>query len=156
MENTPISEHCDPDCPVLTPNRASSPKWEKNGRKMDFGFPFFGHFFPQIHFSAIFSHFGLEARFGVCTGQSGSQDKHPISANRLANRPFLGLVCATGSGKAHSSESVNASVKESVLKSIANRVKAFMKAFCPTGIQQDFLVHTPTEFLRLSLMAGVL
>ena len=23
--------HCDPDCPVQTPNRASGPKWEKNG-----------------------------------------------------------------------------------------------------------------------------
>ena len=28
---------CDPGCPVQTPNRASGPKWEKNGRKMDFG-----------------------------------------------------------------------------------------------------------------------
>ena len=28
---------CDPDCPVQTPNRASGPKWGKNGRKMDFG-----------------------------------------------------------------------------------------------------------------------
>ena len=75
---------CDPDCPVQTPNRASGPKWEKNGRKMDFGptrkkgkkrpkngkigtkmgqkwsFSQFSPFFPlfpggaKIHFSATF------------------------------------------------------------------------------------------------------
>ena len=60
----------------------------KNGRKMGkwpffdpflANFPIFRPFFPffpggaKIHFSAIFSHFGPEARFGVCTGQSGSQ-----------------------------------------------------------------------------------
>ena len=36
-------------------------------------FPIFGHFFRQIYFFAIISsYFGPEARFGVCTGQSGS------------------------------------------------------------------------------------
>ena len=67
---------CDPDCPVQTPNRASGPKWKKNGRKIDFGRngkkgkkwpkngkiaifdPFLGQF---SHFSAIFSPF---SRFG--------------------------------------------------------------------------------------------
>ena len=63
--------NCNPDCPLQTPNRASGPKWEKNGRKMDLAppetkgkkwlkngkvaivdqflrqlFPFFGRFFP--------------------------------------------------------------------------------------------------------------
>ena len=99
-EPTPQSRRsdCDPDCPLQTPNRAFGPKWEKNGRKMDFG-PTAkegekmaekwenGHFDRFLgkcsHFSAIFppfsrpksifSHFGPEARFGVCTGQSGSQ-----------------------------------------------------------------------------------
>ena len=28
---------CDPGCPVQTPNRASGPKWEKNGRTMGSG-----------------------------------------------------------------------------------------------------------------------
>ena len=42
-------------------------------------FPFFGHFFPffpvgpKSIFWPFFSHFGPEARFGVCTGPSGSQ-----------------------------------------------------------------------------------
>ena len=66
---------CDPDCPVQTPNRASGPKWGKNGREMDFGptrkkgpkmaqkwekLPFLTPFLPlfpggaKIHFSAIF------------------------------------------------------------------------------------------------------
>ena len=68
-------------------------KWPKNGfwphrkkgEKMDEKWqncrflPIFGPFFPlfsggaKIHFSAIFSHFGPEARFGVCTGQPRSQ-----------------------------------------------------------------------------------
>ena len=71
---------CNPDCPVQTPTRASDPKWEKNGRKMDFGptgsFPFFGHFFsffsvgPKSIFRTFFSYFGPEGRNRVCTGQS--------------------------------------------------------------------------------------
>ena len=87
---------CNPDCPVQTPNRASSPKrgkkwpkkWilappEKKGEKLAIFDPI-SHFSaifplfpggPKIHFSApfFFSHFGPEARFGVCTGQSGSR-----------------------------------------------------------------------------------
>ena len=83
---------CNPDCPVQTPNRASGPKWEKNGRKMDFGptgkkgqkwpkngkiaifgpiFPFFGHFCPFFpvgpngYFSAIF--WGLYRAIWIAT-----------------------------------------------------------------------------------------
>ena len=67
---------CDPDCLVQTPFRASGPKWEKNGRKMDSGRAGkMGEKWPKnfpgeakIHFS-----FGPEARNGVCTRQSGSQ-----------------------------------------------------------------------------------
>ena len=94
-----------PICPVPTRNRASGPEWEKNGQ-MDSGptekrrkkgrtmgkRPFLTHFranFPI--FSAIFlpfswwgqnplfAHFGPEARFRVCTGQSGSQRQRPLT-----------------------------------------------------------------------------
>ena len=51
-------------------------KWVKNGH-----YSMFRRFFllflvgPKSIFRPLFPHFGPEARFGVCTGQSGSQGK---------------------------------------------------------------------------------
>ena len=73
---------------ILAPPGKRVKKWLKNGKigpKIHclpiFGpiFPFFGHFFPffpvgpKSIFRPFFPHFGPEARFGVRTGQSGSQ-----------------------------------------------------------------------------------
>ena len=95
LETTVYS--CDPDCPVQTPNRASGPKWEKNGRKMDFGptgkkgeeWPKngkigrkMGQKWPFSHFSAIlppFCRWGQNPFFGHF---------FPISSRR----PDLGSV----------------------------------------------------------------
>ena len=92
---------CTPDCPVQTPNRASGLKWEKSGRKMDFGpppprekgekwpkngkiggiCPFFGHFSPLFPvgpksiFRPFFPHFGWgEARLILGSAQ-GNRDR---------------------------------------------------------------------------------
>ena len=64
------------------PKNGFRPHREKGGKMAEnfwANFLIFRPFFPlvlggaKLHFSAIFSHFGPGARFGVCTGQSGSQ-----------------------------------------------------------------------------------
>ena len=67
-----------PDCPVQNPNRASGPKWGKNGRKMDLAPPRKGGKWPRngkmavidplFHFSAffpLFSGWGQNPFFGL-------------------------------------------------------------------------------------------
>ena len=77
--------------PQIGPPARNGKKWLKNGfwphheKRGTMAEQFLGHFlnlnFPfvhggaKIHFSAIFSHFGPQARFGVCTGELGSQRK---------------------------------------------------------------------------------
>ena len=105
-----------PIAPVLTPNRASGPKWEKmekwisapakrgkNGRKMgkmaifdpfSGQFSHFSAFFPlfrsgaKIHFSAFFS----DARFGVCTRQSGKRQVDQLGRRFLSVLLTIGLL----------------------------------------------------------------
>ena len=76
--------------------------WPKNGSKMVI-FPFFGHFSPfspvgpkSIFWPFFSPNFGPEARFGVCTGQSGSQDLFPfapISSNLFSEQITTNLLC---------------------------------------------------------------
>ena len=108
---------CNPDCPVQTPNRASDPKWEKNGRKMGFGphqekgdkwpknakngskmaiFPFVGHFsrFFQVGPKSIFRTFfpisGRRPDLGSVQGNRGCSSRpfHQSSGD-LQFGPFL-------------------------------------------------------------------
>ena len=69
---------------TLAPPRKRGKNGEAWGKQLSLthfwaDIPIFRPFFPifpggtKIHVSAIFSHFGPEARNGVCTGQSGSQ-----------------------------------------------------------------------------------
>ena len=101
----------------------TDPKSGQNGRKMDFG-PTeergeigrkMGQKWPFSHFSAIlppffrwgqnpsaiFSRFGPEARFGVCTKQSGLQfSKDPPFSLMSPPSPFLGCFSYGEKGKA--------------------------------------------------------
>ena len=81
---------------VLAPPGKRGKKWPQKGRKLaqkwvkNGHFPILGHFSPfspvgpKSIFRPFLSHFGPEARFGVCTGQPGSQDWSPKST--LENR----------------------------------------------------------------------
>ena len=60
---------CDPDGPLQTPIRASGPKYEKTGRKMDFGPTWkMGERQPKNGKMAIFDPF-LTHFFGPCLSQ---------------------------------------------------------------------------------------
>ena len=134
---------CDRGCPEQTPNRASGPKWGKNGRKMDFGatgaqrkkWPKNGRIGPKMGKKSQFSHFSaIFPPFFPVGPKSIFRPFFPISGRR----PDLGSVQGNRSCK----------TRAHIPSRIANKRFSVSENWFYKGLLSDCLVFAETRGFR--------